>query len=151
MWEKRYKTILVGTDGSDSSFLAVKRAGEISARIESPLYIATAFLPTGKSSGVEALKEESYKLSGNAPIYALLQDAKEHAEEAGARNVEVRAVKGAPVDVLVKVAEDVHADLLVVGNVGLNTMTGRFLGSVAGNLARKTKCDVLIVHTSHTK
>jgi nucleotide-binding universal stress UspA family protein len=151
VWEKRYKTILVGTDGSDSSFLAVTRAGEISARIESPLVIATAYLPSGSPHPVEILKDESYKVSGNAPIYAILQDAKERAEEAGARNIEVKAVKGAPVDALVKVAEEVKADLLVVGNVGLATVAGRFLGSVAGNVARKTNCDVLIVHTSHTK
>ena len=39
------------------------------------------------------------------------------------------------------------ADLLVVGNRGLNTLTGRLLGSVPSGTARKATCDVLIVHT----
>ncbi len=44
----------------------------------------------------------------------------------------------------------VNADLLVVGNVGLNArsaMLGRVF-SVPGNIASKAACDVLIVHTS---
>ena len=40
------------------------------------------------------------------------------------------------------------AELLVVGNVGLNTLTGRILGSVPQNVARRSGVDVLIVHTS---
>ena len=39
-------------------------------------------------------------------------------------------------------------DLLVVGNVGLSTIAGRLLGSVPANVARRSKSDVLIVHTS---
>ena len=41
-----------------------------------------------------------------------------------------------------------QADLLVVGNVGLSTIAGRLLGSVPANVARRSKTDVLIVHTS---
>jgi nucleotide-binding universal stress UspA family protein len=42
----------------------------------------------------------------------------------------------------------VKADLLVVGNVGLSTIAGRLLGSVPANVARRSKTDVLIVHTT---
>jgi nucleotide-binding universal stress UspA family protein len=45
-------------------------------------------------------------------------------------------------------AEKVHADVLVVGNVGLNTIAGRLLGSVPANVSHKAKTDVLIVHTT---
>ena len=69
-------------------------------------------------------------------------------KSAGATNIEERAVVGAPVDVLVDVAVEVGADLLVVGNVGMNTIAGRLLGSVPANVARRSKTDVLIVHTA---
>ena len=62
--------------------------------------------------------------------------------------VEEKAVVGAPVDALVDLAEEVKADLLVVGNVGLSTIAGRLLGSVPANVARRSKTDVLIVHTT---
>ena len=68
--------------------------------------------------------------------------------QAGAKNVEEKAIVGAPVDALVDLAEEVNADLLVVGNVGLSTIAGRLLGSVPANVARRSKTDVLIVHTT---
>jgi nucleotide-binding universal stress UspA family protein len=85
---------------------------------------------------------------GNAPIYAILRDARDRAREAAATDVEERAILGAPVDVLVELADEVSADLLVVGNVGLGTITGRLLGSVPAAVSRKAKTDVLIVHTT---
>ena len=144
-----YRTVVVGTDGSDSSLRAVERAGEI-AGAKSKLIVASAYLPHGDDSrAADILKNESYKVSGSAPIYAILREAKERARAAGADNIEERAVVGAPVDALVGLAEEVSADLLVVGNVGLNTIAGRLLGSVPANVSRRAKVDVLIVHTSH--
>ena len=64
------------------------------------------------------------------------------------RDVEERSIVGAPVDALVGLAEEVGADLLVVGNVGLSTIAGRLLGSVPANVSRRAKVDVLIVHTT---
>jgi nucleotide-binding universal stress UspA family protein len=58
-----------------------------------------------------------------------------------------RAVVGAPVDSLLALVDEVEADLLVVGNRGLNTLAGRLLGSVPSDVARKSRTDVLIVHT----
>ena len=87
-------------------------------------------------------------MSGSAPIYAILREARDRAHAAGAANIEERSVVGAPVDALVGLAEEVDADLLVVGNVGLSTIAGRLLGSVPANVSRRAKVDVLIVHTS---
>ncbi|MDT5135781.1 MAG: hypothetical protein QOD58_43 [Mycobacterium sp.] len=143
-----YKTVVVGTDGSDSSMRAVDRAARI-AGPEAKLIIASAFLPQNEDArAVDALKGESYKVTGTGPIYEILHDAKERAHNAGAKNVDERAIEGAPVDALVHLAESEKADLLVVGNVGLSTIAGRLLGSVPANVSRKAKVDVLIVHTT---
>ena len=143
-----YRMVVVGTDGSDSSFRAVDKAAQI-AGSDAKLLIASAYLPQHEDTrAADALGQESYKVSGTAPIYAILQDAKERAHAAGAKNVEERPIVGAPVDALVKLAEDEKADLLVVGNVGLSTIAGRLLGSVPANVSRRAKVDVLIVHTT---
>jgi nucleotide-binding universal stress UspA family protein len=143
-----YGTVVVGTDGSDSSMRAVDRAATI-AGADAKLIIASAYLPQHEDGrAADILKEESYKVSGTAPIYAILHDAKERAHKAGAKNVEEKPIVGAPVDALVKLAEDEKADLLVVGNVGLSTIAGRLLGSVPANVSRRAKVDVLIVHTT---
>ncbi|MGN7781716.1 universal stress protein [Mycolicibacterium sp. 22603] len=144
-----YRTVVVGTDGSDSSLRAVDRAGEIAAGSGAKVVIATAYFPQSEDHhAADVLKDEGYKTTGNAPIYAILREATDRAKAAGAKEVEEKAVVGAPVDALVDLAEQVSADLLVVGNVGLSTIAGRLLGSVPANVARRSKVDVLIVHTS---
>ena len=144
-----YKTVLVGTDGSDSSLRAVERAGQLASGPDAKLVIATAYLPHADDPrAADALKDEGYLASGNAPIYSILREAKERAEAAGATSIEERPIVGAPVDALVDLAEELSADLLVVGNVGLSTIAGRLLGSVPANVSRRAKVDVLIVHTT---
>lgn len=144
-----YKTVVVGTDGSDSSLRAVDRAAHLASGPDAKLIVATAYLPAGEDTrAADMLKGEGYKMAGNAPIYDLLREAKDRAKAAGATNIEERAIVGAPVDALVDLAVEVGADLLVVGNVGLNTIAGRLLGSVPANVARRSKTDVLIVHTT---
>jgi nucleotide-binding universal stress UspA family protein len=143
-----YQTVVVGTDGSDSSMRAVERAAKI-AGADAKLIIASAYLPQHDDArAADVLKQESYKVTGTAPIYEILHTARERAHKAGAKNVEERAIVGAPVDALVSLAEDAKADLLVVGNVGLSTIAGRLLGSVPANVSRRATVDVLIVHTT---
>jgi nucleotide-binding universal stress UspA family protein len=142
-----YQTVVVGTDGSDSSMRAVERAAKIAG--DAKLIIASAYLPHHDDArAADVLRDESYKVTGTAPIYEILHDAKERAHNAGAKNVEEKAIVGAPVDALVTLAEESKADLLVVGNVGLSTIAGRLLGSVPANVSRRAKVDVLIVHTT---
>ncbi len=85
---------------------------------------------------------------GDAPIYAILREGRDRAKAAGAPDIEERPIVGPAVNALVNLAEEVHADLLVVGNVGLNSVAGRLLGSVPAELSRRAKVDVLIVHTT---
>ena len=144
-----YQVVVVGTDGSDSSLRAVERAGQLASGPGAKLIVATAYLPHADDPrAADALKDEGYQASGSAPIYAILKEARERAEAAGATSVEERPIVGAPVDALVDLAVEVGADLLVVGSVGLNTIAGRLVGSVPANVARRSKIDVVTVHTS---
>jgi nucleotide-binding universal stress UspA family protein len=148
-----YQTVVVGTDGSDSSLRAVDRAAVIAADHGAKLIVATAHLPVPVEKGRYAIPPGSdhgqdYRLVGETPYYAILRDARERAHRAGATNVEEKPIVGAPIDALVRLAEEVQADLLVVGNVGLSTVAGRLLGSVPSEVSRKAKIDVLIVHTT---
>ena len=144
-----YTTIVVGTDGSDSSLRAVDKAGQIAAGSDAKVVVATAYFPQSEDQhAADVLKDEGYKMAGNAPIYAILREARDRAHQAGAQERRREGRRGRPVDALVDLAEEVNADLLVVGNVGLSTIAGRLLGSVPANVARRSKTDVLIVHTT---
>lgn len=146
-----YKKILVGTDGSDTSLRAVDKAGSIAGDSGAELVIVTAYEPAGKDevrAASDALKEDAYQIVGSAPAESVLRDAADRARSAGAEKIDTQAVQGPPVDVLDQAVADIGADLLVVGNVGLNTLTGRILGSVPQSVARRAGVDVLIIHTS---
>ncbi|MGW0035913.1 universal stress protein [Gordonia sp. NPDC003376] len=144
-----YTTIVVGTDGSESSMKAVDRAGALAGE-STTLVIACAYFPNDRAPGevADVLKDEAYQVTGSSPTEEILRTAKERALAAGAKLVVQRAVKGAPVDALLQLVADTQADLLVIGNRGLNSIAGRLLGSVPADAARKSTSDVLIVHTT---
>ena len=107
-----YQTVVVGTDGSDSSLRAVDRAAVIAADHGAKLIVATAHLPVPVEKGRYAIPPGSdhgqdYRLVGETPYYAILRDARERAHKAGATNVEEKPIVGAPIDALVQLAEEV--------------------------------------------
>jgi nucleotide-binding universal stress UspA family protein len=151
MWMAAYQTVVVGTDGSDSSFAAVDRAAGVAADSGATLVIACAYYPASKSDidkAQDVLRDQAYQVVGSAPAEDTLQDARDRAVKRGATKIETVPVVGDPVESLRKVVSDHSADLLVVGNRGLNTLAGRILGSVPSEVARKSGVDVLIVHTT---
>ncbi len=159
-----YRTVIVGTDGSASSMRAVERAGAFVAQRNAKLIVATAHFHRVEKGGwsrppspdqvsdrraEDVLgREGGYRMHGDAAVYEILREARDRARAAGAQDVEERAVVGAPVDALIKLAQEAMADLLIVGDVGLDSVAGRLLGSVPADVARKAKIDILIVHTA---
>ncbi|AVM65119.1 MULTISPECIES: universal stress protein [Dietzia] len=146
-----YTKVVVGTDGSESSYRAVDRAARLAADAGATLVIACAYVPADPrsvSQAADQLGDDAYQIRGDNPAEDIVRGARERALVAGATQLETRTVRGAPVESLIKLADEVDADLLVVGNKGLNSLTGRLLGSVPADAARRATCDVLIVHTT---
>jgi nucleotide-binding universal stress UspA family protein len=149
-----YRSILVGTDGSSSSFLAVDRAAALAGATGAVLVLASAYHPMPEKerlSAADRLGDLAYKVQGATPAEDALRAARERAVAAGAKEIQTVAVEGDAVDVLSSIARDRSVDLVVVGNRGLNSLAGRLLGSVPANLSHKSPCDVLIVHTTDGK
>lgn len=148
-----YRTVVVGTYGSESSLRAVTRAGAIAGATGAGLVVACACLPTGTddrelSRAQDVLGDEAYQVVGSHPAEDTVRTAAERAGTAGAANVRTVAVQGSPVEVLPDVVRREDADLLVVGNRGLAGIKGRLLGSVPADATRRSTCDVLVVHTT---
>src|SRR6516225_4274280 len=137
-----YQTVLVGTDGSQSSYRAVDRAAEIARDSAARLVIVCAYHPATRREVAQAedvLGDDAYQVVGSTPAEETLRTAAERAAVAGVSAIERVAIEGEPVKS--------QAGLLVVGNRGLNTFAGRLLGSVPADVSRRSPCDVLIVHT----
>ncbi|MFG3430356.1 universal stress protein [Streptomyces californicus] len=146
-----HRTVLVGTDGSVSSFTAVERAARLSADTGAELVIVCAYQPLSGPELDRARDElgtEAYQVVGSAPAEESLRVARVRAFVQGAVKVQLQAVQGKPVPVLLQVAGACSADLLVVGNRRLRSLAGRLLGSAPADVARKAGMDVLIVHTT---
>ena len=149
-----YRKVLVGTDGSPSSFRAVEAAGRVAADAGATLIMVCAYHPMSERERARAgdqLGDLAYKVEGSTPADDALRAARERAIAVGAKDVEEIAVAGDAVDTLLQLAEDHEVDLVVVGNRGLNSLAGRLLGSVPANLSHRARCDVLIVRTTDGK
>ena len=148
-----YRTVVVGTDGSESSLRAVARAGALAGACGATLVIACAYLPTEAddrevSRAQDVLRDEAYQIVGSHPAEDTVRTASERAAKAGAGTVRTVAVEGSPVEALLDVVRREDADLLVIGNRGLAGIKGRLLGSVPADATRRSECDVLVVHTT---
>jgi nucleotide-binding universal stress UspA family protein len=144
-----YTTIVVGTDGSETSLRAVDRAAALAADAGATLVIACAYFPERPDPHAQdVLGADAYQVTGSAPADETVRTARERASAAGAGDVELTSVQGKPGDVLIEVAKERKADLIVVGNRGLNTLAGRIIGSVPLDVVRHAPIDVLIVHTT---
>ncbi|MBC2680839.1 universal stress protein [Corynebacterium anserum] len=141
-----YNTIVVGTDGSESSFLAVRRAAGIAAAFDAELVLASAYYGSD-ADALSSSRGDSNAVVGDQRADQVLASAITVAKEEGAQQVRAQMREGAPVEALMGIVNDLKADLLVVGNRGINSLTGRLLGSVPADLARQSQCDTMIVHT----
>lgn len=151
--ERAYNTVVVGTDGSESSLRAVTRAGALAGAVGATLVIASAYLPTEQNDrdlarAQDVLGDEAYQVVGSHPAEEAVRGAAERARAAGCSDVRTVAIEGSPVEALLDVVKKENADLLVVGNRGLAGIKGRLLGSVPADATRRSACDVLVVHTT---
>jgi nucleotide-binding universal stress UspA family protein len=140
--------VAVGTDGSDTAAKAVDFAIDMAKRYDARLTVISSYRPVSesrlKSEQRDAPDEIQWSINPTEDVDAILSDAEEKAKEAGLTTTTV-ASEGDPADVLVKHADEQNADVLVVGNKG---MERRILGSVPNSVAHKAGCTVVLVKTT---
>ena len=81
-----YRTIVVGTDGSATSFAAVERAAGVAADSGAQLVIVSAYTPASRedtSAAEDALKDEAYLVTGWTPAEEALREASDRAQKVG--------------------------------------------------------------------
>jgi nucleotide-binding universal stress UspA family protein len=142
--------IVVATDGSGTAAVAVRYAVDLARCCRARLHVVNA-----RRSGGEmvATTLETAGLCGVAAEAAVAAQGRLRAEfdALGAElreeglDVTVHCVPGEPADVIVRVAEQENADLVIVGNRGMHR---RVLGSVPNSVSHRAPCSVLIVRTT---
>ncbi len=134
-------TVAVGTDGSETAGEAVRQAAEFARRFDAKLVLLSAFKdgPPPSDAG-----EAAWAYSPAAQLREILSRTEAEINQQG---IECRTVveEGDAAEVLVRLADDCGADLLVIGNKG---MQRRVLGSVPKSVAHNADCSVLVVKTT---
>jgi nucleotide-binding universal stress UspA family protein len=96
---------------------------------------------------LEAPSDIEHTLGPNEDVDATLADAARDVDDAGVE-VQTIARQGEPADVILDVAEEQNADLIVVGNKGMTGAKRFLLGSVPNKVSHHAPSSVLIVRTT---
>jgi len=144
-----YTKIAVGTDGSDSSLEAVRAAASLARVYDAELIIMAAWYATsGSLLNAPHTDVSSLPIVEEEVAEEHLRTAQVVAEEEGAPRITARKIAGAPATALTKAVEELGVDLLVVGNKGVNTLTGRVFGNIPTEVVRNSTVNVMIVNTA---
>jgi len=144
-----YTKIAVGTDGSDSSLEAVRAAASLARVYDAELIIMSAWYAASGS-----LLNAPHSDVSNVPIVEedvadeYLRTAEAAAQDEGAPRIELRKIAGAPAAALTKEVEELGVDLLVIGNKGVNTLTGHVFGNIPTEVVRNSTVNVMLVNTA---
>ncbi|HMD51950.1 MAG TPA: universal stress protein [Solirubrobacteraceae bacterium] len=146
-----FRSIVVGTDGSDTATQAVREAIDLASAIGATLQLVSAFAPVSeqrlKAERRDAPEEVQWAINPKQEVEASLGGAAEMARQAGV-TVNTFARQGDPADAILDVAEEQGADLVIVGNKGMTGAKRFLLGSVPNKVSHHAPCSVLIVRTT---
>ena len=136
------QTIVVGYDESEAAKRAIVRAAELAKAFGGKLVVtsvARAFVPAGHGLGpedpIDTIAEHDEQLRHASALLAELGMAAEY-----------RTGLGDPGHEIVRLAEELEADMVVVGTREPGFIARLFGLSVSGDVQRHAHCDVLIVH-----
>jgi len=151
--EPSLRTIVVGYDGTSPAELALARAAQLARLSGATVVVADVAAP-------EPLYETPGAF-GLAPYYSYTRERGVRSDEAlweqhrarvdavlaesGVAH-EFAGVIGQPVEEIVETADRHDADLIVVGTREPGLLERLLGGSVSQGVARRARCDVLIVH-----
>ena len=146
-----FKSIVVGTDGSETAGVAVQHAIDLAKQVGAKLQVVSAFEPVAdkrlRSEQREVPKDMQWMVNEREDVDATLEEAKQQAEDAGV-SVEIYARQGDPADAILDVAEEEGSDLIVVGNKGMRGTKRFLLGSVPNKVSHHAPSSVLIIRTT---
>ncbi|HEX6109748.1 MAG TPA: universal stress protein [Ktedonobacteraceae bacterium] len=155
--------VLVPTDGSENAERAVRFSAQVADRRQQAevtvIYVHLRVQPA--SQGGASVQVPGQPLQEESPSHDETDDEElVHAQEIVDRAVsEIKSLVTSPDvtvagrvvvdnrvdDGVLKAADEIKADIIVMGTRGLSTLRGAIMGSVSHALIEKANCPVLIV------
>jgi nucleotide-binding universal stress UspA family protein len=146
-----FRSIVVGTDGSETARKAVQEATELAKAVGASIDVVSAYEPVSsqrlREESREAPRDLQWSVNPREDVDATLEEAADEIKGAGVE-VKTYAREGDPADAILDVAEERRADLIVVGNKGMTGAKRFLLGSVPNKVSHHAPCSVLIIRTT---
>lgn len=147
---KDYRTIVVGTDGSSLAEPTVGRAAWLAKHDDADLVIVCAYAQLSRrteAKNIATLGGDSRtgQVLGREAASSALAEAMRVARGEGATVAAALLIDGDPSKALVATADERSADLIVLGALHDRSLADRVLGWTATEVAKRARCDVLIV------
>lgn len=142
-----YHNILVPVDGSETSHAAVEKAVEFAKAFGSKITVVQALVldPYIAAEYISASQTNDLIERARTSIKESLAAAKAKFNEQGIE-VETKLLEGQVIHrEIIRAAEELHADLIIIGSHGRTGFKKLFLGSVAQSLLGESHIPVLIV------
>jgi nucleotide-binding universal stress UspA family protein len=166
------RKIVVPVDGSQHSVKAVELASDLASKYDADITLLHVLLrghmPEGLKKAMEI--EVGKRKSSVDPVYLpniiLARNKKEDqltieeltyigkyvltsvaaiCRDKGVSDVDMRVEEGDPAKVIIQIAEDTRADMIVMGNRGLSDFQGMLFGSVSHKVSQLAKCTCVTV------
>ena len=139
-----FKAVVVGTDGSETASVAVRQAFELVSDGQ-VLHVVSGYRPA--TARTVTAGGDQWIILPEDKVDSVLQEVAAQARIHGVK-VETHAIRADPATAIVRVAKEVGADLVVVGNKGMKGAKRFLLGSVPNKVAHSAPCAVLILKTT---
>jgi nucleotide-binding universal stress UspA family protein len=136
-----FAKILHANDGSEHAFHALSLALALAKQNQSELHIVCVEEVPYLSEFIDEVREATDTAARR--FQDALERARAMAEESGVR-LHPHVLVGHPVRDIVKLVDDLKADLLVIGARGHSALYERMVGSRADRLVQLAQCPVLV-------
>jgi nucleotide-binding universal stress UspA family protein len=140
--------ILIATDGSPRSIRAAQRASELMKTADAvTLLTVLTEVPGDDAGGIEGsvYSAEEQETMWNEEMAEARDELSRTAQVLANANVTKRIEVGDVAQTVVRVAEDLGVDAIVVASHGRTGLERLFLGSVSEHIVRHAHCPVLVV------
>lgn len=143
-----FEKIVIGVDGSEQSKAAVLTACDIAKKYKSNLYLVHS--PEVETTGI-AVGSGAVELDPDPKVVAaagekVMQAARDLATKSGCAPSQCVVGNDAPANEILKCADEIGADLIVLGRRGLGSVKSLLLGSVSQKVSHEATCACMTVN-----
>lgn len=148
-----YRRVLIAVDASDDAEQVLDAAVALQHRQDESFHVVTVVPPVvdavGGVGGASFSAAWPLKDMEAALTREIAEGVRERVARFGIPPERVSVLSGRPASEIRAHAEDINADLIVIGSHGREGLAGVMLGSTANAVLHGAKCDVMTVRIRH--